>query len=111
MKSTGDADRDRARKYHIRRAQTRKALTTPLSVEWERMPSDALWIHLIRHLETLVTTLGDGTDRDSVYSSRFALGAALELHDRDAQQILDLLMGLKQPARGYRPLGPYSEED
>lgn len=109
MQTTGDPDRDRARRYHIRRAQTRKALTERLRVEWERMDSAALWLHAIQRQEQLVASLGEGTDRELVYAARFVLGALLELHMRGEQLQFEGMQGPALTAGGNTAAGPYTE--
>lgn len=95
MKSTGDPDRDRARLYHIRRAQTRKAASQRIGIAYDKMSEEQLWIQALKGLEVVLTALGEGTDRDLVYSARFAQGAILELMMRGHQ--LSLQFGEEDP--------------
>lgn len=103
MQTTGNADRDRARKYHIRRAQTRKALTDQIGVAWDRMDERQLWEQAAAALTRVVDKAGEGTDRDLVYSARFALGAMLELMMRGQQLQLPIWPDDAGSRGGARP--------
>lgn len=85
MPGPEDEARKRARNYYIRRAQTRKASAAKIGVAYDLMSEEALWTEVMRHLDEGIRKAGAGSDRDLVYSLRFAQGAVAELMLRGHQ--------------------------
>jgi hypothetical protein len=90
MSSLDESDRERARRFYIRRAQTRKAAAATIGMAFDRMEIDALWAVVFQRLDQLVMELGDGTSRDQLLAARVARGAASELMLRGDQLRLQI---------------------